>query len=131
MAVNPLVRYMIPCEERRVDPNNPRNIDILGVISNIRSHEFPPYPLYQDFSVFLALTDGRGAGDGQIVCVSEETGQKVFESPKRQIAFTADPLEVIGVRFRIVRCLFPSPGMYLLQFWYNDERLDERPLRLR
>ena len=37
----------------------------------------PPYPLfYREMCVFLVLTEGRGQGDGKIVCVFEESGQK-------------------------------------------------------
>jgi hypothetical protein len=81
--------------------------------------------------VFLALTEGRGTGTAQIICVFEDTGQKIFETPQRQVAFGADPLEVVGLPFRIRDCRFPYPGMYSIQFWYNDEKMEERPLLLR
>jgi hypothetical protein len=81
--------------------------------------------------VFLALTEGRGTGTAQIICVFEETGQRIFGSPQYQVQFGPDPLEVIGVPFRIRDCRFPYPGMYSIQFWYNDEKVEERPLRLR
>lgn len=114
------------------DPTNPRRVNISGLLSNIRSLDQPPYPLlYREMCVFLALTEGRGSGTGQIVCVLEETGQKIFETPKRQISFGSDPLEVVGVPFRIRDCRFPQARLYLVQFWYNDEKVDERPLRLR
>ena len=117
MAVKPVVRYMILCEDWETDPQNPRRINIYGLLANIRSLGQPPYPLlYPELCVFLALTDGRGTGKGQIVCAFEETGQKIFGTPKRQIDFGADPLEVVGVTFRIRDCRFPFPGMYSIQF---------------
>jgi hypothetical protein len=76
------------------------------------------YPhFYREFCVFLALTEGRGQGDGHIVCVFEETGERVFETRKRPIPFGPDPLEVVGVPFRIRDCSFPRPGRYSVQFW--------------
>jgi hypothetical protein len=132
MAMKPVVRYMILCEDWGVDLANPRRVNIYGLLSNIHSVDQPSYPLlYRELCVFLALTEGRGAADGQIVCVFEETGQKVFETPNRQIAFGADPLEVVGVPFRIRDCPFPRAGVYLVQFWYDGEKVEERPLRLR
>jgi hypothetical protein len=91
-----------------------------------------PFPLlYREFCVFLVLTEGRGQARGKMVCVFEENGQRIFETPERAITFGADPLEVTGVPFRIRDSLFPQPGLYLIQFWYNGDKLDERPLRLR
>jgi hypothetical protein len=77
------------------------------------------------------MTEGRGQGEGQIVCVLEETGQKMFETAKRPIPFGPDPLEVVGVPFRVRDCRFPRPGLYSIQFWYDGAKLEERPLRLR
>jgi hypothetical protein len=132
MAPNPVVRYMILCDDWGTDPNNPRRVNILGLLSNIQAIDQPPYPLlYPEFCVFLALTEGRGTGTAQIVCVMEETGRQVFETPQRSIAFGPDPLEVVGVAFRIRDAYFPKAGLYLIQFWYNGQKVDERPLRLR
>jgi hypothetical protein len=132
VAVMPVVRYMILCEDWAIDPSNPRRLNIYGLISNIRSLDEPPYPLlYPELCVFLALTEARGVGSGQIICVFEETGQRIFGTPFRHINFGNDPLEVIGLPFRIRDCRFPYAGMYSIQFWYNGIKVDERPLRLR
>ena len=132
MALTPVVRYMILCDDWGIDPDNPHRVNIFGLLSHIRSIDQPPYPLwYREFCVFLALTEGRGSADGQIVCVFEETSERIFETPRRQIAFGPDPLEIVGVPFRILDCRFPRAGLYLVQFWYNDEKLVERPLCLR
>ena len=132
MAVTPVVRYMILCEDWSTDADNQRGITIHGLLSNIRSLEQPPYPLfYRELCVFLALTEGRGTGAAQIISVFEETSQEIFGTPQRQVNFGTDPLEVVGVPFRIRDCRFPYPGMYSIQFWYNDTKVDERPLLLR
>ena len=132
MPVTPIVRYMLLCDDWKLDPANNRRVIIIGLISNIHALDQPPYPLlYRELCVFLALTEGRGQGEGQIVCVLEESGQKIFETPNRPITFGPDPLEVVGVPFRIRDCRFPSPGLYSVQFWYDGVKLAERPLRLR
>ena len=61
----------------------------------------------------------------------EESGQKIFETAGRPIAFGSDPLEIVGVPFRIRDCRFPFPGLYSVQFWYDGLLLEERPLRMR
>jgi hypothetical protein len=123
---------MLLCEDWKVDPANTRRLTIIGLITNIHAVDQPPYPiLYREMCVFLALTEGRGQGEGQIVCVFEETGQRVFETVRRTIAFGMDPLEVVGVPFRIRDCRFPFAGLYSVQFWYDEVKLDERLLRMR
>ena len=132
MAVSPIVRYMLLCDDWKLDGQNKRRITIVGLIWSLRSLDDPPYPLiHRELCVFLALTEGRGDGEGQIVCVFEETGEKVFETPKRPIQFRSDPLEVVGVPFRIRDCPFPRSGLYSVQFWYDGVMLEECPLKLR
>lgn len=132
MAIKPVVRYMLLCDDWRLDPQNNRRVTIIGLISNIHAIEDPPYPLfYREMCVFLALTEGRGQGEGNIVCVVEESGQKVFETRARPISFPPDPLEVVGVPFRIRDCSFPQAGLYSVQFWYEGELVEERPMRMR
>jgi hypothetical protein len=132
MAICPIVRYMLLCDDWKLNGPNNRRLTIIGLITNIHSLEAPPFPLfYREFCVFLTLTEGRGNGQGQIACVFEETGQTVFETPKRPIPFGPNPLDVVGVPFRIRNCTFPRPGRYSIQFWYDGVMVEERPLRLR
>ncbi len=132
MPVKPVVRYMILCEDWGVSPANARQINIFGLLNNINSVDEPPYPLlFPELCVFLALTETRGVSDVQIICVFEETGQKIFGTPKRPCSFGNDPLEIVGLPFRIRDCRFPRAGMYSVQFWYNREKIEERPLLLR
>jgi hypothetical protein len=132
MAIKPVVRYMLLCDDWRPDPANNRRVTIVGLISNIHAIDDPPYPLlYREMCVFLALTEGYGQGDVKIVCVFEETGQHVFETPVRSISFGTDPLEVVAMPIRIRDCIFPRSGMYSVQFWFAGELVEERPLRMR
>jgi hypothetical protein len=130
--VHPIVRYMILCQNWTTDPENPRSINVFGLLSTIRSVETPPYPLViPGMCVVLVLTEGRGAGTGQVRCVFEEFDETVFVTPVHPVQFGPDPLDVVGVAFRVGRCRFPRPGLYSIQFWYNGRKLEDRPLRLR
>ena len=61
MAVKPVERYMLHCDDWQVDPTDNHRVTIIGLISNIRPIEEPPYPLfYREMCVFLALTEGFG-----------------------------------------------------------------------
>jgi hypothetical protein len=122
---------MILCDDWEADEDNDLRLNIYGLLMNIEPLEFPPYPLYRDICVVLALTEVRGIGAGKIRAVFEETGEPVFEIPDRRISFGTDPLAITGVTFRILRCPFPRAGVYSIQFLYNGDVVEERPLRLR
>ncbi len=130
--VHPTVRYLIVCEDVHTDPDNPRRVTLIGLISAIRSLEPIPFPLlYREICVFLQLTECRGSGEGRIEIHHPDSGLAVFRTKTRSIPFGADPLEVVGVTFRIRDCLFRESGLYLIQFWYNDHVIAEQPLILR
>jgi hypothetical protein len=132
MSLVPIVRYMILCEDWAYPPDGSGRPNIFGLLTTIRSSGQPPYPLnYPQLSVYVALTEARGKGEVHINCIHEETGTVVIESPPRPVVFGNDPLAVVGAAFRFKNCLFPQPGLYSVQFWYNDSKLAEHPLRLR
>jgi hypothetical protein len=130
--VHPTVRYLIVCEDVQTDPDNPRRVTLVGLISAIRSIEQPPYPLlYREICIFLQLTECRGAAEGRIEILHAESGQVIFRTRTRTIPLGSDPLEVIGATFRIRNCLFQGPGLYWVQFWYNEQMIAQQPLLLR
>jgi hypothetical protein len=132
MTVVPIVWYMILCDDWGFAPGSPQRINIYGLLSSIRSGAQPPYPLrVGQLCVYLSLTGGRGSGDVEVVCASADTGQVIFATPRHRVTFPADPLAVVGVSFRICDSLFPFPGLYSVQFWYNGTKVEERPLLLR
>src|SRR5687768_3106134 len=101
MAIVPVVRYMLLCEDWMTDPLDPLRVTIIGLLNSIRAVDQPPYPLVcEELCVFLALTDGRGHGQGQIVCVFEDDGRPMFATPKRILEFGSNPLEVRMFGFR-------------------------------
>ncbi len=130
--VHPVVRYLIVCEDVQTDPDNPLRVTLVGLISAIRSLEEPPFPiLYPELCVFLQMTECRGAAEGRVEVQHTDSGQVLFRTRTRTIPFSIDPLEVVGVTFRIRNCLFPEPGLYGIHFWYNEEMIAHQPLLLR
>jgi hypothetical protein len=123
---------MLLCDSWELDPANDRRITVYGLMSNIHALDDPPYPLFlEEMCVLLVLTEGHGQGEGKIVCVFEETESPVFHTPDRTITFGTDPLEIRGVSFRIRDCSFPQAGLYSIQFWFDGELVEKRPLRMR
>src|SRR5438552_4490917 len=100
--VQPTVRYLIICEDVQTDPDNPRRVTLVGLISAIRSIEQPPFPLlYQEICVFLQLTECRGTAEGRVEIRHADSDQVLFRTQTRTVPFGNDPLEVFGATFRI------------------------------
>jgi hypothetical protein len=104
-------------------------------MGNIVSLENPPFPLLRErICVYLVLTECHGHGIGQIrvAYADSEPEQLLFGSPEHDLDFTGhSPLELLGFVFRLRDCLLPQAGRYSVQFWYNHQKLEERPLRLK
>ena len=65
--MTPIVRYMLLCDDARVDPDKPGCTHIDCLMSNIVSLEMPPFPLVREMiCVYLVLTDCHGSGIAQI-----------------------------------------------------------------
>jgi hypothetical protein len=126
---------MLLCDGVILDPARPTCTHIECLMSSIVSEEDPPFPLLREsFCIYLVLTDcvGRGRGQIRVAYVDGEEEQALFGSPERTLDFAGhSPLELLGVTFRIRDCQFPHPGQYVVQFWYNGAKIEERPLRLR
>lgn len=133
-GVHPLVRYLIACEDIQVDPNNPRTVTLVNLISAIRSLDQPAFPLrYRELCIFVQLTECRGTAEVEIRIVHADSGQFAYPGPRvpRKTLLPNDPLEVVGLPFRIRNIEFPEAGLYWIQFWYNRELIALQPLLLR
>ncbi len=98
----------------------------MNVFGAIRSRSGPAvrYRLPQ-LCVFLQLTDAEGQGAGLIVGRRADSGSLVFHGPERNIQFR-DRLQVKWVLFRLNDCPFPDPGLYWIQFYFNDQWVAEQ-----
>lgn len=131
MAVHPIVRYMIICEDWHPDPGNAHRLSVEGLLLHIRSLEAPPYPLlYPEFCILLLLTDGRGQALAEIRCVFEAPNAVIFRTPARTVVLGSNPLAVTGAVLRIRDCIFPAAGFYRVEFWYDGVKLAEQSLLL-
>jgi len=130
----PTLRYLIACEDIRTDPTNPRKVTLVNLLSAIRSLEQPPFPLlYRELCVFVQLTECRGSADVALTIAHADTGALAYAGPTQpwRANLPGNPLEVVGLPFRIRDIEFLEPGLYWLQFWYNGRVLSQQPLVLR
>jgi|GEM_PF-832258 hypothetical protein len=130
--IHPTVRYLILCDDVETDPDHPRRVNLYGLMSAIHSLEQPPYPLFvREFCVFIQLTECRGPAEVRIEIHHADSSDVLVRTRTRTVALPTDPLEVAGVKFRIQDCLFPEPGLYWVQLWYNSVAIAQQPLILR
>lgn len=131
-GVDPFVRHMLLCEDIRRNPNNPHKLDLLGLSNTLIAVGSPAFPLLAPvLCVYLEITAGRGTGQAHIDCRYADSGEIVFSSPSHAVAFPANPLAIRGLIFRITDCIFPEPGLYWVQFCYNQKMIAEQPLIVR
>jgi hypothetical protein len=129
-GIRPVVRCLIVCEDIVLDPANPKNVSLIRLTNTIRA--LKGFPVYQsNLCVYVGLADCRGTGRIRIEIEQADTGHIVFRTHTRSVAFGNDPLEVVGVRFRIHNCRFPAAGLYWVQFCYNDQVIEQQPIVLR
>jgi hypothetical protein len=133
VTVTPSVRYMIVCDEVQKDDSRPGKLTIVGLTSLvIWPSETMTAVSLERLVVLLILTDGRGIGMGRIVFVNEETGKPVFGTPARRISFEGkEPTGHYGVTFALRDCRFPAPGVYLVQFLFNDTVVSQQLVTVR
>jgi hypothetical protein len=129
--MRPLVQYLITCDDVQTDPNNPLRVNVLGLITTIRSTANPPFPVSRPvFCVLLIMTRCQGTRDLSIRIVQNATGDIIFENRPRTVRFAGNPQEAVGVTFRIRDCTFPAAGLYWVEVHYSQSRLSRRPLQL-
>lgn len=132
MGIPPVVRHMLLCEDVEPAVEAPHKLNIFGLVGTLRPAEGEVYPLkHPQLTVLLLLTGGRGTGQGQVVAIEADTEDVVWKSPLRTMKFGQDPLALTGALFRILDCVFPRPGLYWIQFWYDGQPLAEEALQAR
>ena len=132
MNIQPIVKYFLLAEDYALDEENPLFFNLFHILSGIHSVDSPPFPILVDqiFCV-VGLTDGRGKGIAQVVCLEEETGLPLFGSQQHEVDLGFTPLEVKVVGFRILDCQFPRPGTYSFEFSWNGQTLIAYTMRVR
>jgi hypothetical protein len=128
----PVVRHMMLCQEVQADPHDPSKVSLIGIVNAIHSQSDPPFPCQLPLlCVYLQLTGGRGDGQVRITVAAADTGEVIFATPSHQISFVADPVVLQILKVKLKNCVYPRPGVYWVQFWYDEEVLVEVSLVLR
>ncbi len=124
----PVVRNLILCEEITNDPEFPKRVSLLRLITKIRTPSTPPFPaLLSQFAAFAQLANCRGTGELQLAIHAEDQGAIVYRTPPQRVNFPNNPLAVHGIAFRFTDIVIHSPGLYWVQLWFDTDMLTQQP----
>jgi hypothetical protein len=128
----PSLRSLLVCEDVLTDTSKPPRFTLVNLLTSIRAMGKPPYPFeHPRFYVFAQLTECRGQGVMRVeIREADEAARAILTTPPQTVAFPNNPLSVYSLRLRILRCLFPRPGLYWVQFFYDDRLLGQQPIVL-
>ena len=115
----PIVKYMIMCEDARLE-GVPKRLNIYGLTVQLSAPD-GTFPVYMPtLYAVLALRNGRGAGMGRVVGMHAENSIVICRSAARRLNFGHDPLQVQVAPFRMRMVRFPAAGAYQFEFRYDD-----------
>ena len=95
---------------------------LIGIFNNIGSSNFPCR--HPQIMVFVSLTEGRGDYQGRVRIVNESTSEAVADASV-PIQFP-DMNSILELNFNLVGIVFPTPGLYSIEFYCNDALVLER-----
>ena len=129
--MEPEVRYLILCDDVLVDPQNLLRLNVLGLITHIRSTAATPFPLVRPlFCILVILTGCQGAGELSYRIVQSGTRRVIFRNQPRPVQFGGNSGDAIGLLFRIRNCTFPSEGLYWVELIFSGIVIARQPLSL-
>jgi hypothetical protein len=130
--MEPEVRYLLLCDDVRADPANFLRVDVLGLITHIRSTASPAFPVVRPlFCVLVILMGCRGVGEVSLRIVQAGTGRVVFRNQPRRVRFSGAPEDAVGITFRIRNCWFPAAGLYWVECVFSGAVLARQCLSVR
>lgn len=109
------------CE--RIDVN--RETGQVSLVGLVQVFHFPIFPSpAKPFTVYLALFDGVGEGTMELSIMQLAT-EKVIYRYQRWLAFPGRDL-VVNQEIPVRRCVFPTPGRYLLTLSFDQQPVTQR-----
>ncbi|HEV3439091.1 MAG TPA: hypothetical protein VG122_17115 [Gemmata sp.] len=103
------------------------NLNIIETYNGLRVDRFPA--AVPPFSILVTLTDGEGSGRLELRVTKLDN--PMVEARRLSLPLQLhDRLQQLECLIRITNCVFPSPGIYLLCLFVDDEWIAQRSLRV-
>jgi hypothetical protein len=125
MTPPPVALGLMLCEQVLVD-HRTRNPTPISISTGLAVSSFPSEP--QRFSLFAALTNGRGDAILRLIASRLDTGEPIYEyEHPLQIR---DPLLIVNASIRLRRIVVPAPGLYEFVLLIDKDPIAQRTLRV-
>ena len=123
-SITPVAKALYICDATIGFPD--QKTDVMGIFSSIRADDYPY--IHPQFVVFAQLCGGLGQVPFFIDVLFASTGKLVHTSTARLLKF-AHRDQVVHLSFTIPGCIFPQPGIYLVELhcnaqWVADVKLE-------
>jgi hypothetical protein len=120
----PIFRAFVLCDEITDTASGPHQKDLRGAgLEVIRTSG--PFPFKRTFWVYIEVAGEKASGKLQLALMRADSGRRLFFRPMT-IEFP-DQLHTVLIAVRVFDCIFPAPGVFFLELWYDDEwRIDQR-----
>ncbi len=130
-ALTPRVRTIVVCDEASGSEIEEGVYTLEGVRQGFHAESFP---CVRGLAVYLLLSyPRRGSFDGQVKLVDEDE-DKTLRYAKFSASFEG-PSDLVPVAVAMDNCVFPGPGVYMIQveFWTEagDVQKGEQPFQVR
>jgi hypothetical protein len=127
--MNPEVRHLIPCDNVEVDPQNLHRLNVVGLMSYLRSRATPPFPAIRPhFCVLAILTGCQGAGELSVRIMRAETNEIIFATRPRTVIFSGTVSALSPFKFNIQNCRFPAAGLYWVETIFSQNILGRQAM---
>lgn len=107
--------------------SNSGNYSVIEAFNGLSGERFPLS--VSPFAVLVTLTDAEGEGRLELVVTKLDDPMVEARRIYRTVRFK-DRLQLLACVIRVERCIFPSPGVYLLTLSIDGEWLAHRSLFL-
>jgi len=118
-ALTPRVRTMVICDRIRESKTEAGVFDLKGVRQSVTTDIFPCIP--RQLWLFSLLWSPRsGRFPGYVRIVNEQNDKTIFHAHLNPMPIFDAGSGVMPLRTQL-RCSFPEPGKYTVQFWFFQE----------
>ena len=125
MKPTPIVITMVMCDHVLQDVRTNKK-SLIGLFNQFNVGKFPSK--IRTFSVFVKLTEGRGAPNCELRCINAETNDLIAQLTG-PINFK-NPNDILDFTFQIDGLSFPAPGDYRFEFLSEGKLLSSNRFKV-
>jgi hypothetical protein len=121
---NPVAVGLMLCDQVIVDKDTNKPC-LIGIFTGLAVQDFHEA---QRFSAFVALTNGRGQVNVELVGLRLDNGEQIYK--QTYSVLFPDPLKVVNLNIRVRSIVFPAPGWYDFVIRVRGEPVSQRRIHV-